>query len=196
MSNFNNSFWEDITNVSLEAYEPLLTFDQIKHREMSNNSEFLYHVSRDENANTITFHPRLPGDNELIRDGFEDGKVARVCFSDSIGHCLRAFDAWCMKQFKKKDTLPLTVYVVSKKDIPKNKFISNETIVEKKLVPDAEYTHECWVLQPVVLRKYCKIKVTGYTKIANIELKNKEGKVVNNIPIYDCEYKLKLCKLQ
>ena len=110
--------------------------------ETSNKS--LYFLSQD-NMNNKTLSPRVPS-NFLTKNGYEDDKTPRVCFSTSVGKCLIALSINCKdKEFYVHSPIgDYEVYTPSTKE-----------------VPDKNITGEVWIKKPVKIACIGKIKVTG-----------------------------------
>lgn len=94
-------------------------------------SEQLYSLSQKENIKTLT--PRIP-DNFFTRNGYEDDKTPRVCFSTDISKCLMGLSSRCTNK----------KYYVYQPD-GEYKVISPS----KKQVPDVEITNEKWICEKV-----------------------------------------------
>lgn len=91
--------------------------------------------------------PRVP-DNFFTRNGFEDAKTGRVCFTDSVDKCLTALSANVSgKEYRVYEPDDTSKYVIFK---PNN-----------KAVPDASITGELWITEPVKIKEVGKIKCTG-----------------------------------
>lgn len=125
--------------------------DQYKYEyvlnEGSNISSKFYFISQHGDWNESVIHPRVPS-NFMTKNGYEENKTPRVCFSTSIDGCLRA----------------LSQNVNGKEFYIYNPEISSKHTVYKptqKEVPDAKVTNEHWILQPVTLYCIGKIRVTG-----------------------------------
>ena len=110
--------------------------------EQSTSSVKVYHLSQS-NLDGKTLFPRVPS-NYFTKNGYEDGKTARVCFAKSIDMCLRALSQKCTD-------MELFVH------IPDGKY--NIYIPSTKEVPDAKITSEVWIKEPVKLKCIGKIKV-------------------------------------
>lgn len=136
--------------------------------EQSTKSQKIYHLSQS-NMNGKTISPRIPS-NYFTKNGYEDGKTARVCFAKSIDMCLRALSQKCTD---------MELYV----HIPDGNYnIYNPSTKE---VPDCKITSEVWIKEPVKLKCIGKIKV--------IKDKGEDGipyKYGNNTAeLYDWEWK-------
>ena len=125
--------------------------DQYKYEyilnETSSISSKFYFISQHGDWNESVIHPRVPS-NFMTKNGYEENKTPRVCFSTSIDGCLRA----------------LSQNVNGKEFYVYNPEISSKHTVYKptqKEVPDAKVTNEHWILQPVTLHCIGKIRVTG-----------------------------------
>lgn len=128
------------TNPDQYKYEYVLNED-------SNISSKFYFISQHGDWNESVIHPRVPS-NFMTKNGYEENKTPRVCFSTSIDGCLRA----------------LSQNVNGKEFYVYNPEISSKHTVYKptqKEVPDAKVTNEHWILQPVTLHCIGKIRVTG-----------------------------------
>lgn len=96
----------------------------------------LYHLSS-EKTKVKRLSPRVPS-NYFTKNGYEDNKTERVCFSNSINGALMALSRNLKNEI-------LYVYIplnIDKKIIRNNQFVSRR-------VPDAKITGEVWVLEPV-----------------------------------------------
>lgn len=125
--------------------------DQYKYEyvlnEDSNISSKFYFISQHGDWNESVIQPRVPS-NFMTKNGYEENKTPRVCFSTSIDGCLRA----------------LSQNVNGKEFYVYNPEISSKHTVYKptqKEVPDVKVTNEHWILQPVTLYCIGKIRVTG-----------------------------------
>lgn len=103
----------------------------------------LYFISTKENIKYLI--PRIP-DNFFTRNGYEDNKTPRVCFSTDIGKCLMALSNKCTGQ---------KYYVYQ----PIGKY--NVISPTKKQVPDVEITDEKWICEKVKLICIGKILCIG-----------------------------------
>ena len=103
----------------------------------------LYFISTKENIKYLI--PRIP-DNFFTRNGYEDNKTPRVCFSTDIGKCLMALSNKCTGQ---------KYYVYQ----PIGKY--NVISPTKKQVPDVEITDEKWICKKVKLSCIGKILCIG-----------------------------------
>lgn len=110
--------------------------------EQSTSSVKVYHLSQS-NLDGKTLSPRVPS-NYFTKNGYEDGKTARVCFAKSIDMCLRALSQKCtdMELFVHIPDGKYNIYAPSTKD-----------------VPDCKITSEVWIKEPVKLKCIGKIKV-------------------------------------
>lgn len=97
----------------------------------------LYHIS--ENPNLTVMAPRVPN-NRLVKAGFENGTIGRVCFAPTIDYAIAAAP-------RGKAGELLYVYIPTSVD---KSAIYHPTVNE---VPDVTYTHEIWYLKPVTVKK-------------------------------------------
>lgn len=104
----------------------------------------LYHLSA-KNLHGITLEPRIPV-NFFTRNGFEDSKTPRVCFTPTIDQCLLAMSQNLEGQY---------LYVHVPEDSP---VVYKPSI---KQVPDSKVTGELWVKKPVKIKCIGKILVKG-----------------------------------
>lgn len=93
-----------------------------------------YHLSK--SNKTINFTPRIP-DNFFTKNGYEENKTPRVCFSNSIDGCLCAL-SYNIEGMK--------FYIHAPKDY-KGRIKENSYVRSK--VPDAKITGEVWFLDNV-----------------------------------------------
>lgn len=136
--------------------------------EQSTSSVKVYHLSQS-NLDGKTLSPRVPS-NYFTKNGYEDGKTARVCFAKSIDMCLRALSQKCTD-------MELFVH------IPDGKY--NIYIPSTKEVPDAKITSEVWIKEPVKLKCIGKIKVIKDKGEDGIPYKYGD----NTAELYDWEWK-------
>ena len=112
--------------------------------EESKTSRRLYHVSQS-NLDGKTIQPSVPN-NFMTKNGYEDGKTKRVCFSSSIDGCLRALSQKC-------PGMKLFVHV------PDGEYDTYKPSVKE--VPDVKITKEVWIKEPVKLKCIGQISVIG-----------------------------------
>lgn len=136
--------------------------------EQTTSSVKVYHLSQS-NLDGKTLSPRVPS-NYFTKNGYEDGKTARVCFAKSIDMCLRALSQKCTD-------MELFVH------IPDGKY--NIHIPSTKEVPDAKITSEVWIKEPVKLKCIGKIKVIKDKGEDGIPYKYGD----NTAELYDWEWK-------
>lgn len=104
----------------------------------------IYFVS-ETNMDGRTLTPRVPK-NFLTDNGYEDSETKRICFSNSINGCLIALS----QNIEGKE-----FYV----HVPENMNTLKIEKPSKSQVPDVARTKEIWVLNPVRIKTFCKIKV-------------------------------------
>ena len=136
--------------------------------EQSTSSVKVYHLSQS-NLDGKTLSPRVPS-NYFTKNGYEDGKTARVCFAKSIDMCLRALSQKCTD-------MELFVHITDGK--------YNIYIPSTKEVPDAKITSEVWIKEPVKLKCIGKIKVIKDKGEDGIPYKYGD----NTAELYDWEWK-------
>lgn len=123
----------------------------------------LYFLSQKDMDKEI-LHPRIPN-NKLTRNGEEENKTPRVCFSKSIDGSLVGITGELTGE-------EFYVYMADESYTkPKIKYITN------KEVPDQSYTDEVWILNDVKLKCIGSILVT-YTE--EYKVKFKDGYMTNN----------------
>ena len=108
-----------------------------------------YHLSEDPDLTMLT--PRVP--RYAVGD-WEDVKTERICFSDSISHCLTAL----------QDAGRYYVYILANQE--DNKYFYHPS---KKQVRDVEYTHESWCMKEVPVICIGKIKAE-YERYETVEI--------------------------
>lgn len=105
-----------------------------------------YYFISDKDFDNVVIKPSIP-DNFFTRNGYEDNRTARICFSTSIAKCLTAL-SMNVKNMEFNVYIPDgNKYKVYKPDI--------------SIVPDVEITDEVWILEPVKLKKIGRIICTG-----------------------------------
>ena len=112
--------------------------------EESKVSKKYYHISQS-NLDGKTLQPSIPN-NYFTKNGYEDNKIKRVCFTDSIDNCLRALSQKCTG-------MELYVHILDG-----NYNVYTPSIDE---VPDCKVTGEVWVTKPCKVKCIGKIKVIG-----------------------------------
>ena len=127
--NYNEAV-NNILNENEDLEEKCLTHDK-------------YFFLSEKNMNGETLQPRIP-ENFLTKNGYEDNKTKRVCFSTSIDGALKALS----QNLKGK-----TFYVHTPST---NISVKTPSISE---VPDSKITNEVWCLDPVKLSMIGKIHV-------------------------------------
>lgn len=134
----------------------------------SNNKINLYFIS--ENRNLKKLNPRIPS-NFLTKNGYEDAKTKRICFSTDIGKCLTALSMNCTGK----------EYYVYIPNPSKDYKIINPTI---KQVPDVKITDEKWIIEPVDLICIGRIRCTG--DAGSVGMKYKYGN--NTAELYEWNF--------
>lgn len=109
-------------------------------------SDQLVFLSQDSDWDENVISPRIP-DNFMTKNGYEDSKTPRVCFSTSIDKALRALSQKCTGM----------VLYVYRPNSDNYKVITPT----KKQVPDVDVTDERWITVPVALECIGQIKVIG-----------------------------------
>lgn len=104
----------------------------------------LYHVSLVVTTDTLEFIPRVPAS----KSPSEDSTTPRICFSDSIEGCFRSIGDVVDKLGSTDYLVTIYEFVV---DFDNPNLISWETLYNKGIVGDAEYTHEYWYTKPITL---------------------------------------------
>ena len=138
-----------------------------------------FHVSLSPLHEGKVFKPRVPEYLELTKQGkddpyYEDMEIPRVCFSPSIEGAIHAITAG----FKRIETAGKELYVyIPEKPIDQYKHMTNKEIVDKKLVFDAKYTKECWILEPVKLVLYGTIVIDQVSDHKAKPTANNKGQV-------------------
>ena len=169
----NNNFGQLLSLMALLKYNllenntsPVYRINESSLLEQKINNPKLYFVSKVSMDDEL-LKPRIP-DNYLTRNGYEDNKTSRVCFSETIEGCLSGLsqniDGW-------------ELYV----HVPDGEYeVIKPTI---KQVPDANITKERWICSNVVIRCIGKIKVKDNEKPG---IKYKYGN--NEAELYTWDY--------
>ena len=150
--------------VTGEEFEKWLKREYMNELRISKETKNYYHLSEIGNLEVLT--PRVP---ESLVAMWEDNKIKRVCFSDSIEGCLSALQ------------MPGKYYVYTPRDVIHEDFIHYPTVDE---VRDAKFTHEVWVLTEV------PVKCIGIIETPDIYVKERcdSGRGIVNIFHYDYEW--------
>lgn len=110
---------------------------------LNESSENLYHLSEYEGIKEL--HPSIPS-NFLTKNGYEENKTPRVCFTNSIDKCLTALSENCENK---------KYYIYT----PDGDYdIYTPSISE---VPDRNITGEVWIKESVKVKCIGKILCTG-----------------------------------
>lgn len=104
-----------------------------------------YHISPQPNLTTL--RASVPN-NYMTKNGFEDSKTPRVCFSPTVDQCLMALS-------KKCEGAEFYVYV------PVGRYKYHKATIKE--VPDSSITGEVWIVDSEVVNVRCvgKIRVVG-----------------------------------
>lgn len=112
-----------------------------------NETKTLYRVSFDLDRPLVReYLPRVPSSRMMG----EDSTIGRVCFADSIEHCLSAMPGnnW-RHAFGIGQRLVAFPYTIDTDDFD---LVTPEILDTEHLVPDAACTQEHWLLRPVTLK--------------------------------------------
>ena len=169
----NNNFGQLLSLMALLKYNllenntsPVYRINESSLLEQKINNPKLYFVSKISMDDEM-LKPRIP-DNYLTRNGYEDNKTPRVCFSETIEGCLSGLsqniDGW-------------ELYV----HVPDGEYeVIKPTI---KQVPDVNITKELWICSNVDIKCIGKIKVKDNGKPG---IKYKYGN--NEAELYTWDY--------
>ena len=113
----------------------------------------MYHVSTQV---TDILNPRIPSSMYLQTISLEENITPRISFSDSIEGCLMGLQI-------KDESLGEEFFVYSP-NWDELEIVSNEELVKQSKVFDCHITKECWVLNPVRVKRVGVIKVTAIGK--------------------------------
>lgn len=116
-----------------------------KIKTIKNYNGKLYWLSEEDLDGKI-MKPRVP-DNYFTRNGFEENKIKRLCFSPTVDQCLMAMS----------QNLSGRTFYIYEPSIP----IKNVKKPNVGAVPDSGITGELWVCEPVSIMKTGAIKVIG-----------------------------------
>lgn len=138
---YKKNGWKEYDNSDSMIFMSKGTIKESYLEESSSNK--LYFISEKQNLKKL--EPRIPN-NFFTKNGYEDSKTPRVCFSTDIGKCLSALSMNCANH---------EYYVYSP---AKDYKVITPT---QKQVPDAKITDEKWITKPVELICIGKILCTG-----------------------------------
>mgnify|MGYP000081011234 CR=1 FL=1 len=102
-----------------------------------------YHITKEKIKDSILI-PKIPK-NSYTERGVEDNTIPRVCFSNNVSNCITAL---CDSKLTGE-----ILYVYKTKQDKEFYFPTREQ------VPDYDYTHEMWSLEPIEVEYQYKIKV-------------------------------------
>ena len=114
----------------------------------------VYHLSDNPNLDGVVLKPSIP----KLKFDDENGTIKRVCFSTTIDGCLQGLypiypdTSLDNPRYTNFEGEYLYVYEPVNSDFS---YVDTDTLVKKRLVPDAEVSKEVWVTSPV------KVKLTG-----------------------------------
>ncbi len=118
------------------------------------NKKVLYHLSK-EGTQFKWFQPRVP----LSYGIGEENTIKRVCFSDSIEGAMSALS---LHDFNVNDEFTIYEYIV---DVDNSENVTtNKEIVKNNWVPDACYTGEYWLKEPLFQLRGYKVKIKNFKK--------------------------------
>ena len=138
---YKKNGWKEYDNSNNMIFMSKGTIKESYLEESSNNK--LYFISEKQDLKKL--EPRIPN-NFFTKNGYEDSKTPRVCFSTDIGKCLSALSMNCANH---------EYYVYSP---AKDYKVITPT---QKQVPDVKITDEKWITEPVELICIGKILCTG-----------------------------------
>lgn len=110
----------------------------------------LYHISPDTDFLGRLFEPRVPRLSKRAEE-IEDVVTPRICFSESVSGCISAMPKYSRNQVAVVGGR-FILYEIDTKDFSEEDFVSNEMLVRRKAVYDANITKEWWLLKPVFLQ--------------------------------------------
>lgn len=111
----------------------------------------LYNVTFCLEDNRTVLDPVVP---ETAGDG-EDNTISRVCFTDSVAHCMQAL-ASSHRTFEKDVRFLVREVEINEND---SYLVSPKTLRDSGLVPDALENNEYWYKQPIECEiSLCEIK--------------------------------------
>lgn len=138
---YKKNGWKEYDNSDSMIFMNKGTIKESYLEESSNNK--LYFISEKQDLKKL--EPRIPN-NFFTKNGYEDSKTPRVCFSTDIGKCLSALSMNCANH---------EYYVYSP---AKDYKVITPT---QKQVPDVKITDEKWIIEPVELICIGKILCIG-----------------------------------
>ena len=135
----------------------------------------LYHISKDFKNDIDKFIPRIP----RVRTKGEDDSINRICVSPTINGCLNGepyisyhmfnypdMEFFCPHQAMDQMTTLIDheeqtgyLYKVYEFDIDKSKIIKPEFLFENKLVPDALFSKEHWIVEVEIPKRFFYILI-------------------------------------
>lgn len=165
---FRNYFKSLMKNKSINEEYFLLN-------ETQNSIVNMYHLSQF-NLDNIKIKPAIP-DNFLTKNGYEDNKTPRVCFSKSVDGCLRGLS----QNLTNKE---FYVHVPLYQRNIKSHIVHPTT----DKVPDCKITKEVWITVPVKMKCIGKIKVLKDRGEDGLPYTYEKGKNKHTAELYDWDW--------
>ncbi len=131
----------------------------------------LYHISTKLlTGEELNFIPRIPPKENRMT--YEDTTIPRICVSTVIegalqGICSHIADK-LLVEAKTGENQPIYVYI-PEDDIEEKHIISNEELINRRLVPDADNTGEVWITKPVKMKLHKVIELFGMSETWVVE---------------------------
>jgi hypothetical protein len=131
----------------------------------------LYHIStKPLTGEELNFIPRIPPKENRMT--YEDTTTPRICVSTVIegalqGACSHIADKLLIEA-KTGESQPIYVYI-PEEDIEVKYIVSNEELISRGLVPDADNTGEIWITKPVKMKLHKVIELFGMSETWVVE---------------------------
>lgn len=143
--------------------------------ETQNSIVNMYHLSQ-YNLDNVKVKPSIP-DNFLTKNGYEENKTSRVCFSKDIDGCLRGLS---QNLTNKELYVNVPIY---QRNIKQH--IVHPTVDK---VPDCKITKEIWITVPVKMKCIGKIKVLKDRGDDGLSYTYGKGKDKHTAELYDWDW--------
>lgn len=135
----------------------------------------MYHLSQS-NLDDVKVKPSIP-DNFLTKNGYEENKTSRICFSKDIDGCLRGLS---QNLTNKEFYVHVPLY---QRNIKQH--IVHPTVDK---VPDCKITKEVWITVPVKMKCIGKIKVLKDRGEDGLSYTYGKGKDKHTAELYDWDW--------
>jgi hypothetical protein len=128
----------------------------------------LYHISFDSKLAKV-WEPEDPLGGIKVSQQLAEPSIPRICLSPTIEQCFQAIYPNVSQFFEKKNYPHMDFYVYVPEIEQDTLVVYSKTLTTEKLVHDAHMTKEHWIISPVKMNRYSKIRIynTNDNKVLN-----------------------------